>query len=100
MPMSSFGIYAAILILVVYAVIVLFFPPTLIFYERYIMNCCKNCCKKEEQQVDPNEVPKAKEKGRFQMFFGDTLNKFVAKFKWILLVVFGIWTIAAFFLAA
>ena len=33
MPLKSFGIYAAILIIVVYALIILVYPPVVIFYE-------------------------------------------------------------------
>jgi predicted RND superfamily exporter protein len=97
MPMASFGIYAAILILVVYAIIVLFFPPLLIFYERHLKNRCNCCFKKDLDSSD--RILKAKEKGKVAIFFGQTVNNFVARYKFILLTLFGIWTIVAFILA-
>lgn len=100
MPMASFGIYAAILILVVYSVMVLFFPPLVIFYERHLMNCCKCCCKKLEKDATNESASAPKEKGMVQVFFGETLNNCVKKFKYVFLVVFIVWTIAAFILAS
>ena len=107
MPMSSFGIYAAILILVVYAIIVLFFPPLMIFQERYLSNCCKRCfkcCKKSSNTVqifDQSDVTvEAKELGFLEKFFGGTLNNFVKRFKWFIILIATIWTCVAFWMAS
>ena len=98
MPMSSFGIYAAILIVVVYAVIILMFPPIMVWWER---NLKHKCCPCQKDKID-NKVEKfndkdvrSPEKGCVETFFGTHVNNFTRKFKWIIIVAFLIWTAIA-----
>lgn len=49
MPISSFGIYAAILVPINYILVITFFPALLIIYEKKLKNSCCCCCKKNNK---------------------------------------------------
>ena len=57
MPLASFGIYCAILILINYALIILMMPPIVIWHENYLANKSFACCCKKKGDVkdEPKE---------------------------------------------
>lgn len=102
MPMSSFGIYAAILIVVVYAVIILMFPPIIVWWERNLKNKWCPCQKdKLEDKVEKFDAQQVQEQKRdcVENFFGTHVNNFTKKFRWIIIIVFLIWTVVAVWFA-
>lgn len=53
MPISSFGIFAGILIPMNYILVITFFPAILIVQERYFKKCC--CRRKVQNKIDKTE---------------------------------------------
>lgn len=55
MPISSFGIFAAIVVAVNYLIVILVMPPFIIIYEKYIKERFKClCCKKIKKSAETN----------------------------------------------
>lgn len=104
MPISSFGIYAAVIISVNYALIILVFPPLIIWYDRRLDGkwcvCSKeNEAKKQSTDANLNEVGE-ETFGRIEMFFSGPWNKCVYKLRYVIVFMFFVWTIVATIIAS
>jgi len=100
MPFKSFGIYAAIIIAANYFFILLIFPPVAVWYDDNLKD--KWClCSKQETKVEVIEKVDAEEPkfGPMERFFGGPWNKMIKKFRFIIILAFASWTIAAIFFA-
>jgi len=93
---STFGIFAACLILVNYCSVILFFPTVVALYETSFAQkkfCCGlfNCCCKKDRVTnceDPSsETAAATEIGPVETFFRDYFSKFVIKCRWAIILV-------------
>lgn len=117
MPIKSFGIYAAIIIPVNYVLVVLLFPPAVIIYEKHFAKykCCF-CIPREAKRSDNQELPSDTERAhnvkagnkdedkadenKVQQFFGGPWNKFVYKFRFLIIFVFTVWAVVATYYAS
>ena len=102
MPVSSFGIYAAIIISVNYALVILIFPPLIIWYDKNLDG--KWCiCSKEVSKKHANvEVDESGEEkfGKIEMFFSGVWNLVVFRLRYIIVLAFLVWTVVAAIIAS
>jgi len=98
MPIKSFGIYAAIIVIVNFFLIILVFPPLLIWYDRKLEG--KWCCCSADKEVLPGANQEEPQMGKIDKFFGETWNNMVFKLRWVIVAVFFIWTVIAIIFAA
>jgi protein dispatched 1 len=96
MPIASFGIYAAVIILVNYGIIIMFFPPLMIWYDNCLAErFCPYMKKYNADKViklDEEDAPKF---GKLEQFFGGPWNNMVKTYRYPIVVVFVIWTVVA-----
>lgn len=95
-PMASFGIYAAILIMVTYTLIILLFPPIIIWYEDNLAHRCK----RTNNEVETLQADEKPETGRIEHFFSTSVNSFVKRFRLIIITISVIWTVSAVYMAS
>ena len=102
MPISSFGIYAAIIISANYLLVILVFPPLIIWYDNRLAGKWCVCSKDPEKKATEFEVNEDGEEkfGRIEMFFSGAWNKVVFKLRYVIVAVFFIWTIIAAVIAS
>ena len=97
MPMRSFGIYCAVLITVNYILLLLFLPPLIIWYEDNLaQRSYLSCCRKPTSSASSTAVADpGHAKNIIQRLFGDVINPIVAKFRWLFIILFAIWSCIA-----
>lgn len=88
MPIKAFGAFAGFIIPINYFLVVMIFPPATIFYEKYLENMCQKCCKKKEETG-------AKPKSKVEEFFGGPWNDYVKEYRFYIVSLFTMWSIAA-----
>ena len=93
MPMASFGIYCATLVVVTYGLIILFFPPLMVWVEMYLKNtCCPDIRRGSRvEMLNTEKVTIAPEPTKIEKFFGNQINTFVNKYKWLIILVASLW---------
>ena len=85
MPIKSFGVFAGVIVPVNFLLVVMFFPAGITLYETYIKSkpaciCWGDKCTNKEGEL-----------GKVETFFDTTLNNFVHKARWFIIVLAGIW---------
>ena len=95
MPIASFGIYAAIIVSVNFFLIIIMYPPMIVWYDKKLEGKWI-CCGEKPIQVQGEQ----QEMGKLEKFFDTTWNTFVHKFRWVILIIFFIWTVVAAIFAA
>ena len=113
-PIRGFGIYAAIIIPVNFFIVILIMPSIQIIHDRYFKSrcdynkiCCKNRCKRSaENQINDStglkELSNASKQGKDNItrFFSGPFNKFVHRFRYILIAILLVTGIIAAIIAS
>ncbi len=98
MPISAFGIYAAIIIPVNYLLVVTMYPAALIFWDKKIDNkmctCCDNKCDIKPPEVVDSMTDHEKyvsQLSAMERFFANKWAPFVNRFKILVVIGFILW---------
>lgn len=97
MPIRSFGLYASILVPVNYLFVCLFFPAILLYHDLVIVPKYGRWSKKEEIQETEAQKQERLSKlseedreydglGPLNRFFGTTWDRFIFKFRWVIIL--------------
>jgi len=91
MPVSSFGIWAGLVIFVNFCLVITLYPAAVVIWEKWIRhNKCCCCCPKKEDESNKD----VRQPSKVEVFFETTWTEFVFGKRYVIIVVFLLMLIA------